>query len=128
MAVCLTVLRPAAAADDDLEVVRRAVTRKASAEQGEPSLDARARSRDARWFKVRIVNKQTGREKVSMSLPLGLVEMVGEWPLDDCHGWRHGRCRDHFRRTLSETLAALRSGRDLVQIDDDDTSVRVWVE
>ena len=117
-----------AGADDDLEVVKRAVAKKGGSEQGQPSPAARPRSREAQWFKVRIVDKETGRQKISMTLPLGLVDIVGDLPLDDCHGWRREHHHDHSRHTLREVLAALRSGRDLVQIDNDETSVRVWVE
>ena len=125
----LAVTRPATAgADDDLQVVKRAVGKKGGSEEGQPSSPASPRSREAHWFKVRIVDKETGRQKVSMSLPLGLVEIVGDWPLDDCHGWRREHRHDHSRDTLREVLSALRSGRDLVQIDDEGTSVRVWVE
>jgi hypothetical protein len=127
VAMGLAVARPAAPADDDLEVVRRAVARKGSSEQDRSPTQV-GRSRDARWFKVRIVDKDTGKQKLSMSLPLGLVEVVGDWPLEDCHGWRREHGHDHAGHTLREVLAALRSGRELVQIDDDDTSVRVWVE
>ena len=117
----LALSRPAIAADDDLDVVKRALARKVSVAEAHSS----ARAMACR-FKVRVVDKPTGREKVSISLPLGLVEVLGDWPLDHCHGW--GRAHRHARPTLAEALAALRSGREIVQVDDQDTSVRVWIE
>jgi hypothetical protein len=49
---------------------------------------------------------------------------VGEdWPLDCGRGHSKGH-----GPTLGEVLRALDSGQDLVEIEDDDATVRVWVE
>jgi hypothetical protein len=54
-----------------------------------------------RWFKVRVVEKAGKKARVTLNLPIGLVP-----PL----------------------LRALDSGQSLVEIDDEDATVRVWVE
>ena len=116
-------------ADDDLAVVRRAVaigedagtarrpavTREASARQGgKPE-----------WLRVRVQEKGAKRAKVSINVPLALAQALGEdFPVSwHCHE-DGGRCRVK----LSDVLKALESGQDLVEVDDEDTTVRVWVE
>ena len=59
-------------------------------------------------------------------MPLSLVKALGdEMPVD----WPCGEGRRiHSTLRMSEMLAALESGQDLVQVDDEDSEVRVWVE
>lgn len=118
-------------ADDDLAAIRRAVggTKVARAEEpraaeAEPPAARRAtRAADARWFRVRIVEKTGKRAKVSVNLPLGLVRAIGEdWPLHDRH---HS---DGKEVTLGEVLRSLDAGQSLVEIEDEDATVRVWVD
>ena len=137
---------PAAAdrADDDLQAVREAV--------GKPSADASAqspavdksrppaeeepmppqarrplKSGDLKWLHVRVAPKAGSRSgRVSVNVPLGLVRMFcDDWPIPTgpaCH--QHDRC--HL--TLGDILRALDSGQTLVDVEDDEASVKVWVE
>ena len=111
-------------ADDDLQAVRRAVASApatASPAEEPPPAGTRATGGEMRWFKVRVVEKAGKRAKVSLNLPLGLVRSLGDdWPIGPSH--RRGR------PTLGEILRALDSGQSLVEIDDEDATVRVWVE
>jgi hypothetical protein len=139
-AVAMLAGRPALAhtAQDDLQVVKRAVHASVQApapEKVRPPAEAEPGPRQARpslpgsdlkWLRVRVVPKtgsKTGR--VSVNFPLGLVRALGEdWPIPapGCH--HHDRCRV----TLGEILRTLDSGQPLVDIEDDEASVRVWVE
>lgn len=131
------------APEDDLTVVKRAVGAQSAAQAAPDTPEARRMERDeprresARpsrtsgkeptWLKVRVTEKGTNRKKVTVNLPLALVRAVGDdWPRIDfaCGDDRHARCGIK----VSEVLAALESGQDLVEIDDEDTMVRVWVE
>jgi hypothetical protein len=127
---------PAAAdrAEDDLQLVKKAVGSSAVAQARPPAeetLPPRAQAAPAprkgapTWFRVRIVDKTSKRAKVSVNLPLGLVRAFGDdWPISE-----HGRCRQDQRcPTLGEVLRALDSGESLVEIEDDEATVRVWVE
>ena len=136
---------PAAAdgADDDLQAVRKAV--------GKPSADASAqapaveksrppaeeepvpqarrplKSSDLKWLHVRVAPKAGSRSgRVSVNVPLGLVRLFGDdWPIPTgpaCH--QHDRC--HL--TLGDILRALDSGQTLVDVEDDQATVKVWVE
>jgi hypothetical protein len=119
--------------EDDLQAVKKAV---AASDQREARLPAeRAPAAEAapadhasgpRWFRVRVEEKTGHRARVKINLPLALVRSLGgDWPLD-VHG-RCGRSR-HECPTLGELLRALDSGQDLVQIEDDEATVRVWID
>jgi len=117
--------------DDDLAAVRKAVRDTPSARAGarppaeDPAPAARpsARTSEARWFRVRIVEKAGKRGRVSVNLPLGLVRAVGEdWPIHD------GRHSGGKSITFGEILRSLDAGQSLVEIEDDEATVRVWVD
>jgi hypothetical protein len=129
-----------AAPEDDLTVVKRAVAQATAAPAAPPARTAerpapeektaeprpRAAGKEPTWLKVRVTDKQTGRRKVTVNVPLALVRAVGDdWPRInfDC-GERRARCGIK----VSEVLAALEAGQDLVEIEEEDESVRVWVE
>lgn len=117
--------------EDDLALVKRAVARNAvpaparAQAEAQPAPRAVARGGEPRWFKVRVVDKATGKKKVTVNMPLSLVKAMGDdMPVD----WPCGEGRIRSTLRMSEVLAALESGQDLVQVDDEDSEVRVWVE
>lgn len=116
-------------ADDDLAAVKKALGRsqvaqaRPPAEQPEARPARPARSIEGKWLRVRVVERAGKHGKVSINLPLGLARAFGEdWRIHDC-----GAC-GHRGPTLGEVLRALESGQSLVEIDDDEASVRVWVD
>ena len=135
---------PAAAdrSDDDLQAVRKAVASSsapasaarqdksrppAEEEPAPPQARRPLKSSDLKWLHVRVAPKAGGRSgRVSVNVPLGLVKLFGDdWPIPtgpSCQ--RHDRC--HL--TLGDILRALDSGQTLVDIEDDEASVKVWVE
>jgi len=140
----------AASAEDDLAVVKRAVARQEAPASTPPAAaevpitrvdekdawegraDVRPRAggpgRDLRWFKVRITERGAKKARVTVNLPIALVRALGDdFPIDIGRhaGWRGGRERT---LRLGEVLATLEAGQSLVEIDDDDATVRVWVE
>jgi hypothetical protein len=150
--VVLVLAGPAAAGvaangEDDLAIVKKAVASPAPARARQaratpapatpvaqagpvtaPAVGApRARTgREPQWFKVRVVDRGTGRKKVTINLPLSLVRALG----DDTIDWG---CRTGARDTchsvrLSEVLRSLETGQELVEIEDDEATVKVWVE
>jgi hypothetical protein len=121
------VAAPAAAGNpqDDLQAVKKAVLASAVSPARPPAEDPEPRSAPM-WFRVRIVEKAGKRARLSLNLPIGLVRSVGdEWPIPSRHGCRK---RDRCGVTLGEILRALDSGQALVDIEDDEATVRVWVE
>ncbi|HVO11592.1 MAG TPA: hypothetical protein VMX54_12690 [Vicinamibacteria bacterium] len=142
LALAATVATPVAAdrADDDLAAVKKAVhseQKPQAAAQRRPAEappvadedDAPARlaprhTDGPRWFHVRIAGKGAKQGRVSISLPLGLVRAVGQdWPIQGCH-----RCEHGHGPTIGDVLRSLDSGQSLVEIDDPEATVRVWVE
>ena len=121
----------AVAAEDDLAVVKRAVARQ-EVKAAEPAVrvepPAPRRASDLKWLKVRVTEKGTKRAKVTINLPIALVRALGDdYPID--FGRRHHWHEEGEKRVrLGEVLAALEAGSPLVEIDDDDAFVRVWVE
>jgi hypothetical protein len=123
-------------AEDDLQAVRKAVLASSGSQARPPAENPGPRSVEAKpqpratdapmWFRVRIVEKAGKRARVSLNLPIGLVRSVGDdWPIPSRHGCRK---RDRCGVTLGEILRALDSGQALVDIEDDEATVRVWVE
>jgi hypothetical protein len=134
LAAALAAPSAADRAEDDLQLVKKAVASSPSAQARPPAEKAPSASAEAKpvprkgepqWFRVRVVERAGKRSRVSINLPLGLVRSLGdEWPIA-----QPGRCRqDHRCPTLGEVLRALDSGQSLVEIEDDETTVRVWVE
>jgi len=125
--------------DDDLAAVKKAVhsepkpqaSAQRRAAEAAPVADEEAPARPAprhaegpRWFHVKIVGKGAKQARVSISLPLGLVRAIGEdWPIQGCQRCRHGQ-----GPTIGDVLRSLDSGQSLVEIDDAEATVRVWVE
>ena len=124
---------PAAAdrTEDDLQIVRKAVASSPRVAQARPPAEESPtgakpapRKSEARWLRVRINEKAGKHAHVSIDLPIGLARALGDdWPVGP-----RGRCHEDRCPTLGEILRALDSGQSLVEIDDDETSVRVWVD
>jgi hypothetical protein len=100
--------------NDDLAVVKRAVHAPVPA----PALAIRPSSGEARWLKVRILEEH-GRTKINVRLPLAAVRALGgDLPI---------RVKGAHLR-LSEILRTLETGEPLVEVKDEDSDIRVWVE
>jgi len=111
--------------DDDLSIVKRAVD-VGGATAARAESPAR-RSGEAQWLRIRIQDKGQKKAKVSVNLPLSVVRALGEdWVLDGGHS-APGRSRGHGV-TLGEVLRRLDAGQELVQIEDETSSIRVFVE
>jgi hypothetical protein len=129
--------------EDDLALVKKAVAARPTAPATTPAVVAQEgtgakgdpREREAtraagrkgtepQWLRVRVAERSG--KKVSINLPLPLVRAMGEdWPFE-LHCGRPGT--DRAMLTLGEVLRALDSGQDLVQVEEEDATVRVWVE
>jgi hypothetical protein len=109
------------AAEDDLSVVKRAVDNERPRSEA-PAPPAKAHPQ---WLKVRILDrKHENKGRVSINLPLSLARALPDDIALEGH-CRHAAC-GHLR--LSEILASLEAGQKLVEIEDEDATVRVWVE
>jgi len=112
----------AGSADDDLAVVKNATAGR-STQAAPAEAPPRSRADEPKWFRVRIVEKGEKKATVKVNLPLALVHAFGDdvsIPGCDEKSGRH--------MTVGEVLRALDSGESLVEIEDEDATVRVWVE
>lgn len=132
VALAASLAAAAFAADDDLEVVKRATQAQPQVEATPPQ--AKAEKTAARpterptWFKVEVVDKSSGKRRVSVNLPIALVEAFGD---DVPVRWGCGEKaapKDHCGLKLKETLALLQKGQPLVEIEHETERIKVWVE
>jgi hypothetical protein len=127
-----TAMAGVAAGEDDLDVVRRAVAEDRGSASPSPASEvapAPTKGKAPKWLKVRIVDKSSRKARVAVNLPLGLVRSLGsDLPLD----W-HCRPRQADNGygcpvRIGDVLRTLESGQGIVEIDDPEATVRVWVE
>ena len=118
------------ASEDDLAVVRRAVAGGSGATAAEDHSRARTASkarREAQWLRVRITHKD-GRGKVKFDLPLFVARTVGgEIPIE----WGacpKGQKTGKGSTKLADVLDLLDAGDDVVRIETEDASIRVFVD
>jgi hypothetical protein len=114
--------------DDDLAVVKKAVAPQAARETTAAPEAARSTpAAKAQWLKIRVVEKGGKNARVTVNLPLALVRALGDdWPAQ--WGCRDGRRSERCGLKMAEVLEALESGQQIVEIDDEENTVRVWVE
>ncbi len=129
LAVGLAALAAPAVADsaeDDLAVVKQATRASDGGPTVTPEAPPPTRSDEPQWFRVRVVEKGKKKAKVKINLPLALVHaLAADVPVPGCHGHAGEGGK---RLTIGEVLRALDTGESLVEIDDDDATVRIWVE
>jgi hypothetical protein len=118
------------ASEDDLAVVRRAVASGSGTPRDEDHSGAGAASksrREAQWLRVRVTHKD-GRGKVKFDLPLFVARTIGgEIPIE----WgacSKGRKAGKGRAKLADVLDLLDAGDDVVRIETEDASIRIFVD
>src|SRR5438093_2630025 len=115
-------------AADDLTVVKRAVAQAPS--PAAPAVKAQAsapRTGRPTWLKVRVIDKGSKKGRVTVNMPLAVVRAFGDAPIDwKCGEDGHPRRRCSIR--LAEVLEPLEAGQDLVEVDDEQSIVKIWVE
>ena len=118
----------AGAAEDDLAVVKKATADEDDPPPPPPRVRRRP-ARDPRWLRVRVIEHGRRGKGVTINLPLGLARAIGdEIPIDlECRRVRRGADRCEAIR-VGDVLRSLAAGEDLVLVEDDDTTVRVWVD
>jgi hypothetical protein len=126
-------LAAVALAEDDLDVVRRAVAESRTSTASTRATEAApapTKGKPPQWLKVRVVDKSSRKARVAVNLPLGLVRAFGnDWPVDWHCRSRKSDAHDHdCSIRIGDVLRTLESGQGLVEIDDPEATVRVWVE
>jgi len=105
-----------ATADDDYKVIKNAV--KSSEGSG-------ANRNDVHWLKIVVSDKAEAKEKVKISLPISLVEMMINACPEEKFGVEHG-CQIDIRKIWNELKKA--GPLALVEVEDHGETVKIWFE
>jgi hypothetical protein len=102
--------------DDEIRTIKKAVKENSSVRSG----------KEIKWLKVLVTDTRAKTEKVKISIPLSLAELL----MGCAHG-RHLRidCEEYdidLKELLSE-LKHLEPGF-LIEISDDEASIKIWLE
>ncbi len=122
--------------EERLQVLKMVEAGQISAEEGAKLLTAlenppeppEGKSTQKRWLRVRVTDQHTGKRKVNVNIPLGLVEMASRM------GVHFGAQRAPELRdiNLNEIIAAIKSGAEgkIVDMEDEEEGehVEVYVE
>ena len=141
LGVAALLASPALASDDDLAVVKKAVASPQAAVEPQPAAPQPAAGTprkvgkaEPRWLRVRAFERDAKGEthkRVSINLPLSLVRALDDFPIDVCHHRWHDDAtagEKHCNIKLADVLAALDTGEELVEVEGDDQTVKIWVE
>jgi hypothetical protein len=121
LAAALTAPAGGDAVDDDLAVVKKATAPTVSGPESTSEAQPGRSDEEPQWLRVRIVEKGRKKATVKVNLPLVLLRAFeDDVPIPGCKGEQE--------ITLGDVLRALDSGENLVEIEDDGATVRVWVE
>jgi hypothetical protein len=105
-----------AGAADDYQVIKNAVKKSETATVG---------AKNVQWFKIRVTGKNGDQEKVNLTFPVSLVEML----LNSCPQEKfpagHG-CEIDIRRVWNDLKKA--GPLALVEIEDHGETVKIWLE
>ncbi len=121
--------------DERMQILKMIEERKITAEEGAKLLAAleaptREETRDLRdaknrWFRVRVTDLKTGKRKVNVNIPLGLVEVGAKL------GVRFGAKKDPDLANLdfNEIISMIKSGAEgkIVDVEDEEDGERVEV-
>jgi len=105
-----------ATAADDYKVIKNAVKSSEASATGQKS---------AQWFKILVTGKNGEAEKVKISLPISLVEMMINACPEEKFKVDHG-CQIDIRKIWNELKKA--GPLALVEVEDHGETVKIWFE
>jgi len=112
----LSVPAVAAAKHNDFKAIQKAVKKNPAYEEG----------REAKWLKILITDSRDKEERVSLTLPLALIEV-----LLNCTDSRHfkvddGDCEIDLKALFADLKKA--GPASLIEIRDDGALIKIWLE
>ena len=106
-----------ASAADDYKVIKNAVKNPAA---------ARADRQNVQWFKILVTGKDGDQEKVKITLPISLVEIMLNACPEKKFNVDHDGCQIDIKRIWNDLKAA--GPLALVEVDDHGETVKIWLE
>lgn len=105
-----------ASAADDYKVIKNAV---------KSPVTSRAGQRSVQWFKILVVDKNGDQEKVKITLPVSLVEVMINACPEKKFNVDHG-CHIDLQKIWNDLKAA--GPLALVEVEDHGETVKIWLE
>jgi hypothetical protein len=105
-----------AAAADDYKVIKNAVKSSETSATGQKSVQ---------WFKILVTDKTGDKEKVKISLPISLMEMMINACPEEKFQVEHG-CQIDIKKIWNELKKA--GPLALVEVEDHGETVKIWFE
>jgi hypothetical protein len=105
-----------AGASDDYKVIKNAVKSSETSAAGQKSVQ---------WFKILVVDKGGDHEKVKITLPVSLVEMMIKACPEEDFRVDHD-CQIDIRKVWDELKKA--GPQALIEVEEHDETVKIWFE
>jgi len=102
--------------NDDFKAIQKAVKQNPAYEEG----------KEAKWFKVLITDTKSGQEKVKVTLPLSLIELLVSCSDDKPMKVGEGKCEVDLKTLFAEMKKL--GPMALIEIVDEGALIKVWLE
>jgi len=101
---------------DEYQTIKKAVKENPEAVPG----------REAKWFKILVTDAKTGKEKVKVTLPISVFDIIS-----DCVDLQNvkideGNCKVDLRALFKELKTA--GPMMFIEVQEDDEIVKIWME
>jgi len=118
LAVSLFVMadQGAAAPSSEFQTIKKAVKDNPDLEPG----------REAKWFKVLVTDAKTGKDKVRLTLPLAVIDIISRCIEANAPRLRRPGCDIDLAALFNELKAA--GPMMFIELQKDDEIVKVWLE
>ena len=95
-----------------------------------PAARERKGARRVQWLKVRVFEKEGGKERetVSVTLPVAVLSLLGDDARVDLAKVGGDVLKDTKPVRIADILEAFEPGQPIVEVDEKDSHVKVWVE
>jgi hypothetical protein len=101
---------------DDFQVIKKAVKENPNYEEG----------KEVKWFKVLVTDTRTNKDRVRITLPISIVELLLNCSYEKHFRFYEKKCDIDFRELFTE-LKKL-GPMVLIEVFDEDEIVKVWLE
>lgn len=102
--------------NNDLQAIKKAVKKNPKYEEG----------KEVKWFKVLVTDARTKKDKVKVTLPISLLEIVLKCSSDKHWRFHRDDCDIDFKELFTE-LKKL-GPMVLIEVHEDDEIVKIWLE
>ena len=102
--------------EDDLQTIKKAVKKNPKYEKG----------KEVKWFKVLITDNRTKKDKVKITLPISLLEVILECSQNKHWNFRGDDCEIDFKEIFAE-LKKL-GPMVFIEVMEEDETIKIWLE